>query len=309
MKRFKNILVVYRDAVGDDDALTQATELAVRNGARLTLLEVIEDLDAHASTEAERRKRLSRIASSITQQGLEVDVVVSRGTPFICIIQRVLRHGHDLLMASAERSGGFKELFFGNTSMHLMRKCPCPVWIVNSGEGPGYNRVLAAVDPRPMDGGDDDLNTKILDFATSLALLHSSELHVLNAWDLTGADLETSRSEITDGAKAALLRKNERRYEERLEALLGQYDLAQIDHFSHVARGDPSTVIPQQTHEKGIDIIVMGTVRRSGIAGFFIGRTAELVLRQVECAVLTVKPAGFVTPIALEDAPGAVHGV
>ncbi|NJO21650.1 MAG: universal stress protein [Sphingomonadales bacterium] len=45
----------------------------------------------------------------------------------------------------------------------------------------------------------------------------------------------------------------------------------------------------------------MGTVTRTGIAGFLIGATAEDVLRQVDCSVLTVKPDGFVTPVAASD--------
>lgn len=31
------------------------------------------------------------------------------------------------------------------------------------------------------------------------------------------------------------------------------------------------------------------------------GNTAETVLRQVECPVLTVKPAGFETPVTLQE--------
>ena len=33
------------------------------------------------------------------------------------------------------------------------------------------------------------------------------------------------------------------------------------------------------------------------IAPFFIGNTAERVLQQVECSVLTVKPDRFITPV------------
>ena len=44
----------------------------------------------------------------------------------------------------------------------------------------------------------------------------------------------------------------------------------------------------------------MGTVCRTGIAGFFIGNTAESILQQVDCSVLTVKPDGFVSPVVLE---------
>ncbi len=42
----------------------------------------------------------------------------------------------------------------------------------------------------------------------------------------------------------------------------------------------------------------MGTVCRTGIPGLIIGNTAERVLDSVKCSVLTVKPAGFVSPIA-----------
>jgi hypothetical protein len=44
----------------------------------------------------------------------------------------------------------------------------------------------------------------------------------------------------------------------------------------------------------------MGTLARTGIAGLFIGNTAEAVLHQVNCSVLTVKPEGFVTPVKPE---------
>jgi nucleotide-binding universal stress UspA family protein len=43
----------------------------------------------------------------------------------------------------------------------------------------------------------------------------------------------------------------------------------------------------------------MGTVCRTGVTGFLIGNTAEKVLNNVDCSVLTVKPEGFVTPVTL----------
>ncbi|HOO52306.1 MAG TPA: universal stress protein [Alphaproteobacteria bacterium] len=43
--------------------------------------------------------------------------------------------------------------------------------------------------------------------------------------------------------------------------------------------------------------MVMGTVGRTGIPGFFIGNTADSVLRQVGCSVLAIKPKGFSTPV------------
>jgi nucleotide-binding universal stress UspA family protein len=53
--------------------------------------------------------------------------------------------------------------------------------------------------------------------------------------------------------------------------------------------------------EEQIDLIVMGTVGRSGISGLFIGNTAEKVLQKVDCSVLAVKPEGFVSPVKLDQ--------
>ena len=42
MERFKNILAVYNQMVGDEATLRRATSLARRNNARLTLAEVVD---------------------------------------------------------------------------------------------------------------------------------------------------------------------------------------------------------------------------------------------------------------------------
>jgi len=65
----------------------------------------------------------------------------------------------------------------------------------------------------------------------------------------------------------------------------------------HLVAGRPSLAITQIAHEKQIDLLVMGTVCRTGIRGFFIGNTAEGVLRRVDCSLLTVKPEGFISPV------------
>jgi hypothetical protein len=48
--------------------------------------------------------------------------------------------------------------------------------------------------------------------------------------------------------------------------------------------------------------MVMGTVCRTGTAGFLIGNTAETVLADVTCSVLAMKPDGFVSPVEMANA-------
>jgi nucleotide-binding universal stress UspA family protein len=57
-------------------------------------------------------------------------------------------------------------------------------------------------------------------------------------------------------------------------------------------------VIPWVVRKRKIDLLVMGTICRTGIPGFIIGNTAEKVLDTINCSVLTVKPVGFVSPVA-----------
>jgi universal stress protein E len=51
--------------------------------------------------------------------------------------------------------------------------------------------------------------------------------------------------------------------------------------------------------EYAIDLLIMGTIGRGGIAGVTIGNTAERLLPEVPCSVLAVKPPDFICPISL----------
>ena len=52
--------------------------------------------------------------------------------------------------------------------------------------------------------------------------------------------------------------------------------------------GEAQEKIPEYVKDNDIDLIVMGTVCRTGIPGYFIGNTAESILSEVSCSVLTV---------------------
>lgn len=68
----------------------------------------------------------------------------------------------------------------------------------------------------------------------------------------------------------------------------------------HLIVVDPDKRMPELVVALGINLRVMDTVCRTGIAGFLIGNIAEEVLNQVDCSMLTRKPEGFVTSVTLE---------
>ena len=57
---------------------------------------------------------------------------------------------------------------------------------------------------------------------------------------------------------------------------------------SHVEQGDPREVILDVARDKLVNLIVMGTHGRKGIARMLIGSVTEAVIRAADVPVLTV---------------------
>ncbi|MBN2317839.1 MAG: universal stress protein [Acidobacteria bacterium] len=309
MKRFKNILIVTKGSKDDRQSLRRAVDLSKRNNAKLSLVEVIEVSDSEISRISSKLKGrdLSGLLVQDRKAGIdallkETDFSLSRldvvfGVPFIKIIQHVHRYDFDLVIMAAEGKGELKQRLFGTTTMHLMRKCPCPLWVLKPSADVAYRRILAAVDPVEPDNVKENLNQKIMELATSMAEIEKADLHVAHVWDLVGESLLLRRGVMTQGDVKAMVAEEKEERRRALEGLMMQHSATDIVRKSHLLRGNPGEVIPEFASKKDIDLVVMGTVSRHGIAGLLIGNTAEQVIQRVDASVLTVKPLGFVTPV------------
>jgi len=315
MNRFKNILLLADKGHGIKELIKRASDLAEANKAKLTIIDVQEDYTKDI-TDIVSAKRLSEIQSEFTKSKLDrlikiwgssshnsikAKVKVLTGTPFLETIKEVLREKNDLLIKVAEEKTGLKSKLFGTTDMHLMRKCPCPLWIIKPTRKRKYHRIMAAVNPVNDKYEQSDLNVKIMDLATSLANEDNSELHIIHVWNFFDElTLRGRRMNMPKDQADALIDSVETVHRHRLIELISKYALKNTKHKVHLLRGKPSVLIPLTAASSKIDLIVMGTLARSGVAGMFIGNTAEEVLNSVNCSVLTVKPDDFKTPITID---------
>jgi len=207
-----------------------------------------------------------------------------------------MQGNYDLVMITREGDCGLKGRLFGSTSLHLMRKCPCPVWILKPTHHKQYAGILAAVDPDPSDEKKHALNIKIMDLATSLAKQEQSKVHVVHVWSPWREHfLRYSRMSARQVEHVTQELLTQRR--KQLDELVRGYMLEDLAHQVHFVLDEPGLAIPNLAAQHQVDLIVMGTVCRTGIAGLFIGSTAENVLQQVDCSVLAVKPKDFVSPV------------
>ncbi|MES9994223.1 MAG: universal stress protein [Candidatus Thiodiazotropha sp.] len=308
MKRFKNIVYFAEGTHDPDHALERAFLLAENNQARLTLLDVIApieipedvtkrfDFDLVEMLKQQRLEQLEALAEPFkTKESLTYTKVLV-GTPFIEVIKAVASHGYDLVIKSARCCDGLSDRIFGSTDLHLLRKCPCPVWVDRPGAAAQYEQVLAAVDP--MAPASDNCAQLVMDLATSLGRRESAKVDVVHAWTVHGESLlRDGRFRLSQTEYDLLMNQAINQHREPLHELLQNYAMSVSDAAVHLIKGEASTVIHQISDRLKADLIVMGTVGRSGIPGLFIGNTAEEVLQNTRASILAVKPPSFVSPV------------
>jgi len=321
MKSFNSILyLVENPATEPPAAVARVVSLAENNQARLTVLHVSEEPrlgpfsgriapdDLRSRLRQQVNEQLSGLLREAGRQGEDV-IDVRFGTVFVEAIREVLRNGHDLVIKSVGE-GGPHSFLFGGTDQHLLRKCPCPVWVMVGETSDNYRNILAAVDfdPWAEDADEGDLNRQILDIAGTLAVTDFAQLHVVHAWEsITDNMIRVFGSELSDRDAEANRDQERREHQARLDILNRRMQ----QHFGgeahsylapkfHLRKGAARDVIPVLADELEADLVVMGTVSRTGIPGLLIGNTAEVILNNLECSVLAVKPPGFVTPVTLE---------
>lgn len=320
MERFKNILyLLNQDTDRAPESLRRAAHLAEQNQAQLTLLLVPPPFSSSvfgrkpaenkAEVEqqilAQEKARLEEMLGALESEFV-TGAVVKTGKKYVEAIRLVQSTPFDLVIKEAEPVG-WLDRFLGSEDMHLLRNCPCPVWLMKPDEKPDYKTVIAAVD---FDGDgektcNDELNRLIMELSSSLSIAESASLHLVNAYDVPEAGFVGLWVEQSEKFERELMEAEYRHKMEQMRRLLdGLKQRLGPEAYDYLApqlrlvQGPPGREIPKLAKDLNADLVVIGTLARTGIKGVVIGNTAENILSGVNCSVLAVKPKRFVSPIA-----------
>lgn len=296
-------------AEGAWQCLDRIARLAVEQGAEVTLCDIIEPppaelaVDPVATTLVELRRDLARERLEAIAEPLRglvnLSVELFEGTAFLAVTRLVLERRYDLVVHvtnSAARGG------LAPTDMHLARKCPCALWVMDTSGPARYGNVLVAVDrelyaePGSMSRFSLQLGLTALLFAH----LDEAQVHLVHAWQPYAADLLTHPRAALDHAPmeryVASQRNQHARWLGELEtSLAGLHGGVSIH--SQLVEGEASAVVAASAERHRADLLVMGTVASGAAPGHFIGHTAEHILGRVSIPVLTLKPPGFMSPV------------
>lgn len=311
METYQNILVVIDPTTEDQKALKRAIDLAVNINAsggkvnvtaflsifdfsyEMTTILSSDDRDVmRQSVIKDKELWLAAIIDDLNPQIQITNKVVWHNRPFEAIIERVIQDKYDLVIKGTHEHDKFKSVVFTPTDWHILRKCPCPVLLVKEHEWPSNGNILAAVNVGSDEAEHLSLNLKITQEAKQLAHFLKGNVHLVNSFPGTPVNIAIEIPEFNSTEYNDTMLKH---HEQAMIAHANKFDISVAN--THVVEGLPETVIEQVAAQIDAELVILGTIGRTGISAALIGNTAEHVIDQLDCDVLALKPDGYVSPL------------
>jgi nucleotide-binding universal stress UspA family protein len=240
-------------------------------------------------------------------QGVRIREVVEKGVPHARILQAVETLKPDVVVQGTHGSKGFEDRIIGGTAERIIRKTKCPVLSVKPMEfGSFFQKLWAGVglfDGRTWTGGALRESyrfppKKILyatDFseASRLAMEPAVDLAHLCGAELVVLHIAQERSSLP--ARMEGLPSEEALSlppEELMEILIREMQAYQtgLNLSSRILWDESTSKILSVAMEDEVDLLVMGTRGLTGWELVLNGSTADNMIHNAPCPVLTVRP-------------------
>jgi nucleotide-binding universal stress UspA family protein len=285
MKLLKNILV----AVDFDDTggplLAGARTLAKQFDSNVVLLHTIESDERTGQPveklEAAITARLEEWRGQLLAAGVAVPQILCRqGKAFVEIVTAADRVDANLIMVGSRGVATDHHFPLGTTTEKVIRRSQKPVLAVQPDKPLGFSNILCPVDFS-------DASARGLTNAIRLARAFGGKLHVLTVLSPPSRyhRLDQYWAQWAASAEAMATKECLREFDE----FLTRFDFRDVAWEKHITTGDPARQIVQSAKSTNADLIVMGSVGRTGLPYVLMGSTAVKVARQLPCALLTVK--------------------
>jgi universal stress protein E len=256
-----NKLFVIIDPTTDGQpAFERALLSAHMTGTRLHLYACVPGDDEAQC--AALQSQLEGMVKRCIEEGVEADWELERGDDWSAqAVSAAARCAASLVFKSSFTHASVQRQLRPTSDFTLLRLSPCPVLLVKDQHDWHSRRVVAAVNSQSVDDAHARLNNLVVSLAQNFTDAYGSDVHFVTAY----ADANNPPD---------------------AEALAQRFG-APIEYI-HVARGSAAEVIAEQARSVDADLIIIGTVGRSGIKGRVVGNTAEKVLDHTDADVLVV---------------------
>lgn len=307
MKCFQNILILAPQVEGMDTALERPVALAQASGAAITVVDVLDSAvpQVESTTPGGRTRReeqLKQLVEPFKRCGVSIVRRAITGQAVPEIVSQIELNAHDLVVVPAPAQRPVRGRLVGIPIVPLMRRCPCPVWVMKPSQTL-RGGILVAVNSGPAEDQRSALGPSLIRLAACFSCALRSPLSILHVWHLIG---ESQIRRPFVGARpeqiTALLDKAYKRARLHMKHLLDSIDLEGIKYELHFEEGhQPAKVIAEFAVRRQVETVVMGMTEHRGVARFLVGNSAEEVLRGVPGSVVTLRSGRSFPPIGPES--------
>jgi len=279
--------------------VTKALALADKINAAVTLLHVIEPPSRLAGLEslllardeagvmAQARSKLTALAESERKGRVTVFSSVRTGKPFHRISTAAAELEADMIVVATHGHTGAQRVLLGSTAERVVRHAPCPVLTIPTGNTREKRGKASGFDLKkllvPVDFS--EISNKALPWAAYLAAQFEAELILLYVVDRSTISYLLG-SELMSHVVMPFIKQAEADLDNLARTLS---DSSSVKVSTVVLEGTPYEGICRAAESMNTDLIVLTTHGYSGLKHAWLGSTAERVVRQADCAVLTVR--------------------
>jgi nucleotide-binding universal stress UspA family protein len=230
-------------------------------------------------------RELDDVIREVGAGGLVVTPKVVERNPVDAIVETAERWPADLIVMGTHGRSGFERLLLGSVAEKVLRKAICPVLTVprrltSPKQALAFGRILCAVD---FSGA----SLRALDYAAALAAYEGPGVEALHVIELFGDGIssrDVGPLDTPDFRQGLLTTTRERLHAAVLDDLRARTTIVET-----VTFGKPYKEILRLADESRADLIVLGVQGRNAADLLFFGSTAQHVVRQAECPVLTIR--------------------
>lgn len=298
MQALKNILVVISGKRKSHEALERALLFAANKDVHIHIFNsiyepVMELTDVLSSDHRKEMKQqymadrylyMDELAAELDEKGIKCSVQVTWHRELHeAIEQAAIELEPDLVIKRISADAGSINPFAMPVDRHLLRYCSAPMLLIKDGQW-GKGPILAAVDPLASDDEHCELNSRILEHSKMLGQMTGNPLVCVACYSVPTIDPTIGMP----GIDYSLIRQDTyKMYQEKMQALLKAHDIS-LDNMQ-IIDGDAHHAIPRYVEKNHVQLVMMGSVGRSGLAAAFIGNTAEHILAELVCEVYVLK--------------------
>ena len=292
---FKRLIIPLDGSRLSEAVLPTAVYLAQKLQAEITLVHVIERNapkqvhgEPHLSQPAEAEAYIAGVRRRLVPSGIPVEMhvhTVAIADVARSIVDHAKEFESDLVMMCTHGRSGLRKLLFGSIAQQVVA-LKVPVLLVRPGESGGAPIPTGKPFMLPLDGT--QIREAALPVAAALAQACGTALKLLMVVPTLDTLPETPSRILLPATTQEMLALAYEDAGKYTAALITRLAGQGIEVNAEIRRGDATEIIAKEAYRLGVDLIIMGTVARTGMDAFWSGSVAPKVSDRTHLPLLLI---------------------